>query len=1078
MALGHRSRVNNNRLVSRYAAASLAIVSAWLLLLLGALFTLTTTREPNAILPPLERLTNTLTLIITGWVFLTDDHQYWKRVPGLFAILLIILCFIGYGYTATQWYSLAGRADFNLSLYGLGWTFIPIVLCSFGILLILFYYRAITDAPLKLLFFITLLSGHLVALYQIDQKVLFGDYAGALRLSFLVAMMLLPAVIYRLIIRQLASVGSAQSPLGQLKTGVVIEPSPPPPSPIERQSVQLLKSLGTMLEASNPTAIPEKVVFAALEALRADVGAILRLQDANYADMIAAYDKARHRKLAGMSLNLGDQPTLVNAIERQALRPLFPDRNAEELNDLYTRLDVEQMGPAYFQPLVHMGQLVGVLVVGTPYSARELLPSELELLKGIGVIASSLIAMSYTAQDERIMAEERAIQAMIAGVSPDEVEPSDVVSSRQELEASLQLAREQIAQLSRQVMELKLQLDDERTRLASLLGDEQAELSISQRITALNQEYDRLRGERDRLLKRVQEAEAALASATGIPTDSMMQTMIDALRQERESLLAERDRLQHELDDLRARDKTVMVGDFQSMLARMAEERARLETERNQLNDKLSAIQSQLKELGIEEDVLGLARLIGQLNEQRAELEDRVEKLKRERDILRVERKLSGEAPERQSDLEARLQALQIELKHLAADREVAVKRAEKARLERDDLQAKLDGVKQHRARLLSQVAGIEIELNEMREEIIQLKATQQLLLDERNELASIRDRLTAELRALETERNQLLARAEGDRKRIQEMGEAGVGSLTQMVSDITAQRDQLIRELQETKLALAEAQKRLERLEVAQALEKHSSESDTYQPQSPELLMGLVQELRTPMTSIAGYIDLLLGESAGILGEMQRQFLQRVSANITRLATMIDDLIHITELDTGKFQLERESIDVIALIEDAITNASNQFREKGLKVNLKLEDDLPPLPADRDAVSQIVGQLLTNAYLVSPANSELSISAMRSRVVLSSNSDTPMATDCLIISVADKGGGIMPEDIPRVFARKYKAENPLIAGLGDTGVGLSIAKALTEAHQGKLWVETNIGVGSTFNVALPLEPISNQEGA
>ncbi len=1072
MALGHRARVSNNRLVGRYAAASLAIVFAWLLLLLGALVTLTTTRQPNAILPPLERLTNTLTLIISGWVFLTDDHQRWRRLPGWFAGLLVLICLVGYGYTATEWYGLAGRADFNLSLYGLAWTFLPLVFCGLGALLTILYYRYITDAPLKLVFFALLGVGHAVALYQIDQNMLFGDYAGALRLAFLSGMTILPIVIYRLIIRQLSSVGLSQSPLGQMKTSSLTE-SAPQPSPIERQSVQLLKSLGIMLETTNPSAIPEQVVFAALEALRADVGAILRLQDANYADMTAAYDKARARKLTGMSLNLSDQPTLVNAIERQTQRPLFPDRNAEELNDLYTRLDVEQLGPAYFQPLVHMGQLVGVLVIGTPYSGRELLPSELELLKGISVMASSLIAMSYAAQDERIMAEERAIQAMIAGVSPDEIEPSEVVSSRQELEASLQLAREQIAQLSRQVMELKLQLDDERTRLTSLLGDEVAEMSISQRIAALNSEHERLRNERDRLLKRVQEAEAAFASATGTPTDSMMQTLIESLRQERESLAAERDRLQNELDDLRARDKTVVVGDVQTMLARMAAERARLEAERNQLSDKLSAIQNQLKEVGIEEDVLGLARLIGQLNEQRAELAERVEKLKRERDILRVERKLSADSPARQTDLETRIQALQAELKHLAADREAAVKLAEKARQERDDLQSKLDGVKQHRARLLSQVAGIEIELNEMRQEIIQLKATQQLLMDERNELASTRDRLTAELRALETERNQLIARAEGDRKRIQEMGEAGVGSLTQMINDITAQRDQLARELNEVKATLAETQKQLERMQISQALEKHPNDLETYQPQNPDLLMGLVQELRTPMTSIAGYIDLLLGESAGILGEMQRQFLQRVSANISRLATMIDDLVHITELDTGKFRLEREPIDVLTLIDDAVTNASNQFREKGLKVNLKVEDDLPLLPADRDALGQIIGQLLTNAYLVSPANSELSISAMRSRAVLSPHADPPIATDCIIISVSDKGGGIMPEDIPRVFARKYKAENPLIAGLGDTGVGLSIAKALTEAHHGKLWVETNPGVGSIFNVALPLEAVS-----
>jgi len=218
-------------------------------------------------------------------------------------------------------------------------------------------------------------------------------------------------------------------------------------------------------------------------------------------------------------------------------------------------------------------------------------------------------------------------------------------------------------------------------------------------------------------------------------------------------------------------------------------------------------------------------------------------------------------------------------------------------------------------------------------------------------------------------------------------------------------------------------------------------------------------------MTSIVGYVDLLMNESAGILGEMQHKFLQRVSANVVRLTSMIEDLTRITTLDAGRFVLVPDRVDVVAVLEDAITAASTTLSEKGLIVHLDLEDSMPPARADEEAVTQIVGQLLTNAYLASPPGGEVFVIARR---------DTRHArrgvADRVYVSIEDRGGGIAPEDQSRVFARKYKAENPLIQGLGDTGVGLAIARALVEAHGGEIWLESRIGIGSAFNFTLPLE--------
>lgn len=1078
MALGHRLRFPRGPGAGRYALAVSGVLLAWLLLLVGALFALLANRPPTSIIPPLERAANVITLLLVGWAFVTADHKRWRRTSTLALLLLLLVVIAGYVLTAAQWIDLSTRADFNLSAYGMAWALVPVVLAALGLVVTLLFFRMIVDAPLKLVFFAVLLFGYGSTLMNMAQGSLLGNYAGPARLAFLVALVVLPSVVYRLAIRQLQAAVKTppQSPLGQVKTTAPPD-APPAAAQPDRQSVQLLKSLGVMLDAARPEDIPQRILTAAMDALRADVVVLLRVQDANYADMTLGRDRVMGRPISGIALNLEDQPTLLNAIERHAQRPLYPDRNAEELQDLYTRLDIDQIGPVYFQPLVHNQELVAVLLVGTPYSRYELSSQEIELLKGLGVISSGLLSLSYAAQEATTAAGERAIHAMVEGLAPDEVDEAAVVAARREMESSLQLARDQIAQLSRQVMELKLQLDDERSRAAAVLGDSEEALSISQRLAALTREQSELREERQALMRRLKEAEAALSGAVGTSSETVIQDMVDALRREKENLLAERDQLQAELQALRSADGTPVPPDLQQMLSRMTLEKVQLMEERDQLSGKLDELDKQLETLGIEGGTSGLSQLINQLFEQRSTLTARVEALKAERDALLNERKRSEEGLSQVEERETRIKSLQTEIKHLAADREAATRKLEKLRVERDELNATLAAVKQHRARLLAQAAGFEMELAEAHEEQSGLRIKLQELADARSDLINERDRLLAEKHALEIERDQLLARAEGDRQRLQELGEVGVGQLRTMIHDLTEDRARLEHELNETSTMLARIQNELDAIRVTGVAPSTDGERvERYLPDEPELMLGLVQELRTPMTSITGYVDLLLGESAGILGEMQRKFLQRVSANVSRLASMIDDLVQVTEMDMGQFRLAPKLVDMISIIEDAITTAANQLREKGLSISLNIDDDLPSVPADEDALEQIIGQLLTNAYLVSPPNSEITIAAHRRSIKLSQNGRPEEMTDCVFVSVEDRGGGILPEDIPRVFARKYKAENPLISGLGDTGVGLSIAKALVEAHNGRLWVETRPGLGSVFNFALPLVPLQQPE--
>lgn len=238
----------------------------------------------------------------------------------------------------------------------------------------------------------------------------------------------------------------------------------------------------------------------------------------------------------------------------------------------------------------------------------------------------------------------------------------------------------------------------------------------------------------------------------------------------------------------------------------------------------------------------------------------------------------------------------------------------------------------------------------------------------------------------------------------------------------------------------------------VAVLSKSNGAESE---PNHHEVIASLAQELRTPMTSIGGYIDLLLSESAGILGAMQRQFLQRVKANVERMSGMLDDLIRVAAVDKA-LRVQPEPVNLIESIEEAIMGSSAQFRERNITIQLALADHLPPINADRDSLYQIMSHLLSNACLCSQPGSE---------VIVTARLDDEKEYIC--VSVTDTGGGISPIDQARVFARRYRADNALIEGLGDTGIGLSTVKTLVEAHGGRIWLNSEMGRGTTFTFML-----------
>ncbi len=243
-----------------------------------------------------------------------------------------------------------------------------------------------------------------------------------------------------------------------------------------------------------------------------------------------------------------------------------------------------------------------------------------------------------------------------------------------------------------------------------------------------------------------------------------------------------------------------------------------------------------------------------------------------------------------------------------------------------------------------------------------------------------------------------------------------------------------------------------MEKAEKGQALTKSTEQA--------EVIASISQELRQPLSSIVGYTDLLLGESVGILGALQRKFVERIKASTERLRNLTDDMIRFNTLATELSELKPEPIDLNAVIDNAMSYTSAQFREKNITIHLDVPKNLAPTHGDREAVQQILIHLLQNAGAATPFEGNIRLK------VQTQNED---GAEFILIQVTDSGGGIAPEDLPRVFTRLYRADNVLIQGVGDTGVGLSIAKTLTEAQHGRIWVESEPGVGATFSVLLPV---------
>jgi signal transduction histidine kinase len=354
-----------------------------------------------------------------------------------------------------------------------------------------------------------------------------------------------------------------------------------------------------------------------------------------------------------------------------------------------------------------------------------------------------------------------------------------------------------------------------------------------------------------------------------------------------------------------------------------------------------------------------------------------------------------------------------------------------------------------------NQVASLEQQLLETNQVLANLQsqheAIQARTTPDRSQAHSLAALLTAYEEAQET-----ISRLESDLETLRQttFNVTLDGSVTpQEIDAIEGELRLTLEEVAHLRTALAESDQKIESLKRALAI---SSMSDEH-----EVAASIAQELRHPLSSVLGYSELLLSESIGILGAVQHKFLERIKSSTERMSKLVDDLASLNNTEESTLKVAIQPVDLSTVIVEAISVADKSMKEKDIRLKLDVPKQLPRLLADRDALEQILIHLLQNAISASSEGGQISL-----RVQVEKGEDQ---LNYVLFQVTDQGNGIPAEYLPRVFSNIYRSEKANIPGIGETGVALSIVKTLVEVHNGRIWVDSKHGIGSTFSVLLPV---------
>jgi signal transduction histidine kinase len=223
------------------------------------------------------------------------------------------------------------------------------------------------------------------------------------------------------------------------------------------------------------------------------------------------------------------------------------------------------------------------------------------------------------------------------------------------------------------------------------------------------------------------------------------------------------------------------------------------------------------------------------------------------------------------------------------------------------------------------------------------------------------------------------------------------------------------------------------------------------------DFVVMMTHDLKSPLTVMKCYIQ---GIRSGMYGEISSQIqslLEEVEHSGAHLNSMIEDMLDSCRLELGLLQLNRQYCDMLKFLQECYRDNLRAAQDRGLSLVMNADEGVPGLVVDGKQLVRVFNNLISNAIKFTPPQGQVSISAR-------------IAVNALHVSVADSGIGIPPEDLSRVFNKYYRSAGA--AGYKGSGLGLAISKAIVEAHDGSIFVESTIGKGSRFTVSLPLSSL------
>jgi len=220
------------------------------------------------------------------------------------------------------------------------------------------------------------------------------------------------------------------------------------------------------------------------------------------------------------------------------------------------------------------------------------------------------------------------------------------------------------------------------------------------------------------------------------------------------------------------------------------------------------------------------------------------------------------------------------------------------------------------------------------------------------------------------------------------------------------------------------------------------------------DFISSVSHELRTPLTSIKGYAAILLTGKLGALPDEIRNKLEKINRHSDELVHMINDLLDISRIESGRVDMKIESLDLKVIVEKVFDLLSEQLKTKDISCGSNIASGCQTILADRSQIERVFINLLSNALKFTPQNGKININASCSNKIIQ-------------IDVKDNGFGIPEEAQEHVFEEFYRVDNTINQEVKGTGLGLALIKHIIEAHGGRIWVKSKLGEGTTFSFTL-----------